>query len=333
MHPPPSNLFSPEHGQVLTSPRDPTPPAPGRPSDPRAAYEAWATLRQRSASDPLSTASANKYRTIWDRWLAHLAAGGISWAQASADDVDAFLLDLRRRADHSAQASPVSRRRYWRILMDVYAHAVQEGWLRFNPALDAGEVPRSERMSAVVMPPALLQRARDSIDEICVGNSWRDVRDRALLAVLLDVGLTTAELVDLRVDQVLSVRRQPAAVLRIEGKRGAQSRDLALSAWAQAYLQRWLVVRQDQAPRVSQCFVSQRTPYTLKPWAVFQLAARLATALEQEAGVELGHKGPGLFRTAVIAAWLHGGLAAEEVAARAGLAGPSHLLRVAHALA
>lgn len=298
------------------------------------AFSAWARTREASAHDPLSPFSVKKYRAIWDRWIAHLSTSDLSWTAATASDIEAFLVDLRRRADHSAQASPVSRRRYWRILMDVYAHAVQEGWLRFNPALDAGEVPRSERMSAIVMPPALLQRARDSIDEVCAGNSWRDVRDRALLAVLLDVGLTTAELVELRVDQVLSVRRQPAAVLRIEGKRGAQSRDLALSAWAQAYLQRWLVVRQDQAPQqVPQCFVSQRTPYTLKPWAVFQLAARLATALEQEAGVELGHKGPGLFRTAVIAAWLHGGLAAEEVAARAGLAGPSHLLRVVHALA
>ena len=333
MHPSPSTLLSPEHGPGPTSPRHQTTQDPCPPSDPRAAFEAWATLRQRSANDPLSAASANKYRTIWDRWLTHLAASGIIWTQASADNVDAFLVDLRRRADESAQASPVSRRRYWRILMDVYAHAVQEGWLRFNPALDAGEVPRSERMSAVVMPPALLQRARDAIDEVCAGNSWRDARDRALLAVLLDVGLTTAELVELRVDQVLSVRRQPAAVLRIEGKRGPQSRDLTLSPWAQAYLQRWLLARQDQAPRVPQCFVSQRTPYTLKPWAVFQLAARLAGALEQETGVELGHKGPGLFRTAVIAGWLHTGLTVEDVAARAGLAGPSHLLRLAHALA
>ena len=306
--------------------------APGDPSGPRAAYEAWATLRQRSASDPLSATSANKYRTIWCRWLDHLATGGISWTHASANEVDAFLIDLRRRADPSAQASPVSRRRYWRILMDVYAHAVQEGWLLFNPALDAGEVPRSERMSALVMPPALLQRARDLIDQACPGVSWRDARDRAQLALLLDVGLTTTELVELRVDQVLAVHRQPAAVLRVDGKRGPQSRDLALSPWAQRYLQAWLVARKAQAPKVPQCFVSQRTPYSLKPWAVFQLAARLAGLVEQETGVELGHKGPGLFRTAVIAAWLHAGLPADEVAARAGLAGPSHLLRLAHAV-
>ena len=101
--------------------------------------------------------------------------------------------------------------------------------------------------------------------------------------------------VELRVDQVLSVRRQPTAVLRIEGKRLPQSLDLALSTWARAYLQRWLLARQDQAPGVPQCFVSQRTPYTLKPWAVFQLVARLAGLLEQETGIELGHKGRGCF--------------------------------------
>jgi site-specific recombinase XerC len=304
-----------------------TSPPPG----PNRAFEAWARVRQASPEDPLSPTSVAKYRTIWDRWIAHLAMGDVAWSQARAGDIDAFLKDLRRRSDSARPASPVSRRRYWRILMEVYAHAVQSGWLTHNPALDAASVPPSERMSAIVLPPALLQRARGLIGQVCANDTWRDVRDRALLAVLLDVGLATGELVTLRADQILAIRGRPAALLRVEGPRKPQCRDLALSPWAQAMLQAWMKARATLAPSVPVCFCSQRTPHTLKPWAVFHLAARLAGALEQATGVTLGHKGPGLFRTAVIAGWLHDGIAPEEVAARAGLAGPSHLGRVVHA--
>lgn len=295
-------------------------------------YRDWAAQRARCPRMPLSPASVVKYRTIWDRWVHHLAGQQRAWHAATAQDVDQFLADLRRRRNAGESASPVSRRRYWRVLMEIHAHAVQRGWAEANPALDAGEVPRSERMASVVLSPAHLARARGLVDEVASGGPWQAVRDRAVLAVLLDQGLTVAEIIGLRVDQVLPWGRAAAAVLRLDGRRAAQQRDLRLSPWARTCLRRWMTVRASLAPETPACFVSRKQPGTLQPWSVFHLASRLAAALERDLGLQLGHRGPGLFRTAVIAGWLQAGRAPQDVAQAAGLASLEALNRLMHGL-
>lgn len=297
-----------------------------------ALYRDWAAHRVVCPHTPLSPASVAKYRTIWDRWVHHLTGQQRDWHTATAQDVDRFLSDLRRRRNAGEAASPVSRRRYWRVLMQIYAYAVQHGWTSANPALDAGEVPRSERMASVVLSLAHLAHARDLVDQVASGAQWQAIRDRAVLAVLLDQGLTAAEIAGLRADQVLPWGRTAAAVLRLDGRRVAQQRDLRLSSWARLRLQQWLDVRASLMPETPACFVSRKHPGTLQPWSVFHLASQLAAALERDLGLQLGHRGPGLFRTAVIAGWLQEGRSPLDVVHAAGLASLEALNRLMHGL-
>ena len=62
---------------------------------------------------------------VWCKWLAFCTVHGIDWIAAAPDKVRAFAGTVSARKPGAASAvSPVTLRRYWRILNDLYAYAV-----------------------------------------------------------------------------------------------------------------------------------------------------------------------------------------------------------------
>lgn len=328
---------------------------------PEEVFEHWVRARARDPREPLSTHSAAKYRSVWRAWLRFLASQRPArrWYGARADDVSRFVDSLSPRRSTTQAPSPVSRRRYWRVLERVYDHASACGWCRTNPARTAPDIPPTETCDAVVLPPhflALLQRwaqgqgEHDAPDAHSPGQRatagapdppWQHARDRALLALALDTAATTAELAALRLDQLSDYPAHRTALVRLDGTRAAQRRTLELSPWAARVVQHWCTQRAalpgmtaptaagTRAP-VPWLFVSRKGLRPLTAKSVFVALRAHVARLEDTTATRIAHRGANLVRSSVLAQWLREGVSESDVLARAGLDQPQALRRLAH---
>lgn len=293
-------------------------------------FESWAR------GQAVREAAIRGYRSMWSTWLRYLARPGVNraWFRARPADVDGLLETLPRRRGGPRLASHVSRRRYWAVLSRVYEHAKASGWCRSNPTHLANEVPRSEEAAAVVLPPAYLERLRALAEADAEGHGWTELRDRALLALLLDGALTTGELVALDVQQVLGYAPMGIKVLRIDGDRPAQRRDVPLESWSSAVLETWLQVRSrlmGSRSSAGALFVSRKGWAPLRPHTVHQVLQGYVMQLECEFATQIEHRGANLVRSSVVARWLNLGMRESDVLARAGLEDTAALRRLRHA--
>lgn len=288
--------------------------------------------------------AARVYRSIWLTWLRYLARDdvGRSWHQAKALDVDGMLESLAQRRTDGHHSSHVSRRRYWKVLSRVYQHARDRGWCQNNPTHRARSVPRSEEAASVVLPPAYLDRLRemataydDAYRHAKNGQGWIKLRDCAVLAVALDGALTTSELIALQVSKVLAYAPMGIKVLRVDGQRPAQRRDVPLEPWASTVLQAWLDERSrlmGPAAAAGAVFVGRKGYASLSAFTVHQVTQGFVEQLEHEFGTRIAHRGANLLRSSVVAQWLRMGMTQSDVLARAGLDTAAALRRLQHAV-
>jgi site-specific recombinase XerD len=167
------------------------------------------------------------------------------------------------------------------------------------------------------------------------GQGWIKMRDCALLAVTLDGGLTTSELVALQISKVLAYAPMGIKVLRIDGQRPAQRRDVPLEPWASAVLQEWLGERSrlmGSNANAGAVFVGRKGHAALSAITVHQVTQRFVEQLEHEFGTRIAHRGANLLRSSVIAQWLRMGMTQSDVLARAGLDTAAALRRLQHVL-
>lgn len=190
-------------------------------------YKIWTD----SMGEELNATSIKAYRTMWDAWCWWLGENRQTWHTASAATIQRFLEGPaperagRRKALSATHMSSYTRQRYWRILRGVYHSAVASGKLTSNPTLD---VPEEQRPSisevdrqSQVLEPAVFQRLRKAktlvtIIKVKNENDWWHVRDRAMLAVLVDTGITTAELIALRGVDLRRADNKPLSLEQVE---------------------------------------------------------------------------------------------------------------------
>ena len=174
-------------------------------------FEGWAADLVHEGE--LTKISARKYEALWRAWRAWLVLHQTRWNEVSGELIEAFLQGAapgqggRRRAIHAERMSSYTRQRYWRLLRGVYATAVRDGLLSKSPVLGVREAQRPmissrDRVSQVLEPAlfAALQ-SPETIEAIIPVRSpahWWHRRDRAILALLVETGITTSELIALR---------------------------------------------------------------------------------------------------------------------------------------
>jgi integrase/recombinase XerC len=216
---------------------------------------------------------ADPYRQLWDSWLRWLAQvdPGINYLNATPAHVAQFLktgrsvmspanyAPVNRRDDpregapkkrrfgpKTGQFSPTTQRRYWRTLERIYGWALEKGQIRGqNPlaAADRQQRPASQQTEGSV----ITDRVWDAIEEwLPKTDHWLDVRDRAIVRLIMDLALTPGEVCALRHDQVIwnaPVRGRLAVRLTPLGRQ-AQQRDLLASKGTSDALRAWRAQRQ-----------------------------------------------------------------------------------------
>lgn len=311
------------------------------------AFLHWVDSKQ-SAGKKLDRNSAAKYASIWNVWVQSLPAS-LPWQSAEAEHVAAWLQSLmpsatarRSRANVAdGPASTVTRRRYWRVVRDVYEHAVQQRWVSENPCQKKMAVPRSEAMASMILSPRLLALVHRHLAANDEATSWQSVRDRCLKLLILATAAKTGEIVQLRADQVWSMsvagttaytvelvrKNEPDALRRLVVDDGQTV--AAITEWRKARLQvegcpPWMFF---SAKRES-AMLGVRKPMT--PKSVFTTCAQtLEACLPRELEHSmLAHAGAECLRNSVISLWLGQGMSAEQVLHLSGLGDARSLARL-----
>lgn len=205
-------------------------------ADPRRTFDAWLSARHFRGS------SADVYRAQWNHFLDWLNDRGRTLLNTEPSLIDEFAatLDVKRQ----------QRARYLRIMERVFDDMFQERPAAGNPArpvaraIDApwtdtrsnaptGFLSETERMQ-------LWAAFEQSVAENGVPLHWRDLRDRAMGAMLLGTGLKLSEAETLPLSSLALSERS----VRIEGTDPRYVRLLPLSEQTTTIVERWMVARQ-----------------------------------------------------------------------------------------
>lgn len=332
---------------------------PNRPGiDSNQVFAAWAAMRSVIALRPLSADSIASYRSIWNGWCEFVATQNRSWNSANSNDVRGYIESLSASRTGKSNASPVTQKRYFRVLKEIYGCAVAGGWLDQNPVDHDALVSKSEQHDSLVfnrLDWAELYRHLPAVAELSDPKlPWQAVRDHSLLLTMMQAGLTVAELRDLSIDSVQHPRlvwttqgagvlslpfmpweaqSQSRMLLTVQGERNAQSRTLALHTPCETAMFAWLSLRLSmpclQGPQ-SALYISQKIKSRLSPKSIFMVANHhiLYSLRDRYGSDELAHAGPMTLRNSCIVRWLDAGLEDTDVLARAGLKDAQALRRL-----
>lgn len=338
------------------NPQEPNPQDPEHSARAWAPFEGWVRACRDATSERehLSEDSATKYRTVWSGYLKWLARTQTDWAQANEADISAFVqaIGSRPRAADKGRtsgstritsASPVTQRRYWRVLRDVYSHAVINGQITANPCSDAEQVPPSETMPSMVLPPWVLGQLQSAIlleRQLDPLRSWQDLRNDTLVMLLCHTAIKTGEIQTLRLDQLLptrTARHGKHLVLTLEGQRKYQTRAIPITdPKLLVVLRHWLYERSlvENAPAWL-FFGQKRRPGARErmPLSAKSIFLIVNQAITRYIGADafafnLAHAGPEALRNTVITHWLGQGREPEDVMLLAGMAEQRALLRL-----
>jgi site-specific recombinase XerD len=272
------------------------------------------------------------YLHIWNGFTKFLIEQSLPWQQASTVNINAYLTAvLPLRKNHTA-SSTVTQHRYWRILRDIYNHAIIYEWIESNPVLDALH-PENEIMPSLSMPQWSTDTLTEYLDDECTQypETWQIQRDRAMLALMLSAAPKTGEVIDLRTDDVQSDKASKNITVRLTGPRKEQERIVELGQLGSQQMELWLLARQDVEGYPDTLFFGQkRLPNTkfrrqLTHKSVYILVTNFLGRALPEGSFKYGlmHQGAELIRNSVISTWLtdplktYGGL--EEIMIRAGV--------------
>lgn len=296
------------------------------------AYQHWLLTCGQNPWEPLSPDAAKPYGFIWQSWLRFLAGGNVdgdpyAWAQATPQQVLAFI-NLGPQSPKRSQPSDITRRRYWRVLDRVYDHALLHHWVSSNPAqgLTAQDLPPSEDPKGAILSPRMwraLERQLPAPDDLI------SCRDRAVLMLLMELGLTPEEVRFLEMGNLRWTEDAPQKIeaIQVVGARDKQSRTLPVSDKLFAALRHWLQARAGYHAMQGQSalFCTRKAPQLSNHTLLHLVTKTLRQAALAAKLPEPARMGPQVLRNTVLVQWIEAGCSVDEVLERAGMKSPNAL--------
>ena len=339
-------------------------------------FAEWLAHEGSKSWDALDTSPDGSYEKVWQAWLQHLNPANAqkeapakrkpaphprAWHEADSIDVQQFLkVRDGQKAHHHPERkiSPVTRRRYWRLLERIYDHALEHGWVQANPAtgLEPTERPPSEDGKGHCLPPLLWQALPRQFP---AADGYQNARDRAIVLLLYETALAPEEVrallwKDVRASSEEAWGEAPKHIaqdaqttsslprfLHINGGRAAQQRLIELpEAVAQALVDWRRFSAAQRGPAVVDgnhaVFYSRRGgPLSVR--MLFHVASQIIQRAHQAQAegsqkAPLQRVGPQVLRNTAIVQWLRAGVPELEVIARIGVNSPRALRHLQHYL-
>ena len=154
-------------------------------------------------------------------------------ASITASHVRLFLLSFQERG-----LAPASVNAYYRALNTFFNWLVNEGFIEKSPMQNI----KPPRVPKKIIKPFSRQDI-DNLLLVCSGTRFMDVRNRAMVLILLDTGLRLAELAGIQVEDI----NLDHETIRVMGK-GAKERIVRIGKTAQKALLRYVLMRDDGYP-------------------------------------------------------------------------------------
>lgn len=240
------------------------------------AFESWIAWREQSHSrarmfKALSEESAEVYREMWHAFAAYCAEREIDLPDLTVEDLQTFLITrgtstagtgMRATSKHP-DLTPRYARRFLCLIDWITSHqAVDENVpvnqaarrllerpeYKYANATEKNPVPeylsdaQSKRLIAYVTQLPDRRTVRQPL-------TWKEVRDRTAVAMMLGAGLTPGDVRSLKLSGVLIADGRKADVpwkLELPGNGNFPARDTPLAGWAGRQLAYWLTVRKEQ---------------------------------------------------------------------------------------
>ena len=166
----------------------------------------------------------------------------------SLEKIDPLAIRTQLAALHRSGLSGTSLQRWLSALRTFFNFAIQNGWVKYNPA-NGIKAPKSPRKLPKTLDVDAVGQLMDS-----QGTSWIDVRDRAMIELIYSSGLRLSELTNV---DIQSIDLHDASI-EVTGK-GNKTRVLPVGTQAITAIRTWLKVRNELAKEgEAALFVSQR---------------------------------------------------------------------------
>lgn len=177
------------------------------------AVQSWSEICRTKRPRAMAPSSIAANEVLWGGWCQWLAAQALHWSDATTSNVRAFLdgpapsLRRRRRPPlNPTRMSSLTRVRYFRVLKGIYENAVNQRWIEQAPTTDAPQPAYiAKDAQGAVLPPGVLARLQNtnllrqtfapSTDSY---RQWWLLRDRSIVALTAETGITSAELINLK---------------------------------------------------------------------------------------------------------------------------------------
>lgn len=289
-------------------------------------FDRWLHKRSSDAYDPLTPSAARPYRSMWVSWCGFLCDPllGVdpkSWEAATSEDVVRFLYSGGIRPSGSRRSTPsdITRQRYFRVLDSIYEFARNAGAAESNPLDDVmtEDLPRLKQSEGQIFHQLHWLAITNSIPK---GHELLEVRNRALVSLIMDSAMSTAEVAELRTNSITALENGLA--LQVTGPRKSQHRVVFTGSMASRDISAWIRIRATLPPlkRGPQdaLFTTQKSG-PLRTTGVYHIVNQtIQRALAEEAPLHM-HTGAQMLRNTRIVQWLNQGHPPHEVAARVGL--------------
>jgi integrase len=326
-------------------------------SDADAFFASWQAARLASKElKPMGAAGLTQASLVWRHWLAFCTVHGVAWNAARSLDVVRFCQAIGPRSSLK-KTSPVTRRRYWRVLRDLYDHALASGLVEVNPA-EGAQPPATERVPSLALSPPMWAALHEGLYEnFPGGNDFKARRNRLALLLMMRAALTVREIIGLTLDCAqpcadLASSSDGSAVfynLRVRKAGGGHERVLQLDPQTSRALHAWLDVRPVGLPALhpgSRLIVGDRIGRSIAPNGLYNICQAHLTLCLLDKGLldaphptatldpgALAHMGPNTLRNTCIAGWFNASVPLAEIQRRCGFKDASVMSRLGAHLA
>ena len=207
---------------------------------PLIAFENWQNSTPHSGGFLYAAHSVRQHRAMWNTFLDFLAQQSLDLRAVQSDTLARFLDQLTAKDGRPAADS--TRRRYLKLLASTFDHLKEIGLRRGgNPCVI---LFKYYRPAPVKSPGALAAQEDDKFVAIVLGmqtTSWRDVRDQAMLVLIIGSGLYASEIIGLQLQHLILDTEPPYMIIEAHGK--VPERRAPIIGFAREPLQRWLTLR------------------------------------------------------------------------------------------
>ena len=315
-------------------------------------FASWQAARLANKDlKPMGAAGLTQASLVWRHWLAFCSTHALAWDEVRSVDIAGFCQAIGPRSSFK-KTSPVTLRRYWRVLRDLYAHALASRLVEVNPA-EGAQPPATERVPSLALSLPMWMALHEGLyKDFPGGDDFKARRNRLALLLMMRAALTVREIIGLTLDcaQIcanlpeVSMGTNPLYALRVRKAGGGHERVLQLDQETGRALHAWLAVRPVDLPALhpgSRLVVGDRIGRSIAPNGLYNICqAHLARCLVEKGLLAapnpmatldpgaLAHMGPNTLRNTCIAGWFNAGVPLQEIQRRCGFKDASVMSRL-----